>query len=139
MLERELFLDSSYLIALAVPADQHHDKAVDLFTEVRRQPRSLITTQAVMLEVADALAKPNHRESAVQLLRAFEADPTVEVVPLTQELYLRGLDLFASRHDKEWALTDCLSFVVMNERAIKQALTTDENFQQAAFTALLRG
>jgi hypothetical protein len=49
-----------------------------------------------------------------------------------------GFDLFASRPDKEWSLVDCISFVVMQQRRLKEALTTDHHFIQAGFRAMLR-
>jgi len=48
------------------------------------------------------------------------------------------VDLFAQRQDKDWSLTDCLSFVVMQDEGITQALTGDKHFEQAGFTALLK-
>jgi uncharacterized protein len=42
-----------------------------------------------------------------------------------------------SRRDKEWSLTDCISFVVMKERGLTEALTADHHFEQAGFKALL--
>lgn len=66
------------------------------------------------------------------------ADPRVEIVPLTEALYSQALILFRARPDKKWGLTDCISFVVMHERGIADALTTDEDFEQAGFRALLR-
>ena len=60
------------------------------------------------------------------------------ILPLSEELFARGLALFAKRGDKEWGLIDCISFVVMQERDITQALTTDTHFQLAGFQALMR-
>jgi predicted nucleic acid-binding protein len=62
----------------------------------------------------------------------------VEIVPLSEDLYQRALLLFAERGDKEWSLVDCLSFVVMQDRDIQAALTTDRHFQQAGFRTLMR-
>ena len=56
------------------------------------------------------------------------ANPNVEVVPLTAELAARGLDLYRARMDKEWGLTDCISFVVMQDRGIREALAADRHF-----------
>ncbi|MFM5887405.1 MAG: type II toxin-antitoxin system VapC family toxin, partial [Dolichospermum sp.] len=64
---------------------------------------------------------------------------SVEVVLLTNSLYKLAFDLFKQREDKEWGLVDCISFIVMQDRGISDALTTDIHFQQAGFRALLRG
>jgi uncharacterized protein len=134
----DLFLDAAYLIALAVTRDQHHERAMALRDELKLAPKRLVTTRAVALEVGDALAKARYRPAAVQLLRAFERDPNVEVVPISEELYERALKLYQDRDDKEWGMTDCVSFVVMQDRGLTSALTPDEHYQQAGFRALLR-
>ena len=138
MAARELFLDASYLIALAVPADEHHAKANQLLDSTVAASRLLVTTQAVLFEVGDALSRPRHRAAAVKLLKALESDPKVEIVHIEAGLHARALELFERRADKDWSLTDCLSFVVMQEHELTEALTTDEHFEQAGFTALLR-
>src|SRR5215470_3316240 len=92
-----------------------------------------------MVEIGNALGKQRHREAAVILLDALERDPTVEIIPVTEELSSRGFELYKHRPDKEWGLTDCISFVVMQERDLTKSLTTDSHFQQAGFEALLVG
>ena len=101
-------------------------------------PTRLVTTRAVLIEIGNALSKPRYRRAAVALLDALEADPRVEIVPVTDALYLEALQLFRARPDRKWGLTDCISFIVMRERGITDALTTDEDFEQAGFRALLR-
>jgi len=68
----------------------------------------------------------------------FFRDPQVDIVLLTEELYQQALALFRGRLDKEWGLIDCVSFVVMQERGLTDALTTDEHFEQAGFRVLLQ-
>ncbi|MBM4046280.1 MAG: type II toxin-antitoxin system VapC family toxin [Planctomycetes bacterium] len=138
MLPREVFLDTAYAIALSTPADEHHELAIELAEEIEAGHTRLITTRATMIEIGNALAQFRYRRSAVQLLRALEQDPNVEIIPLTELSYERAFRLFRERPDKEWGLTDCVSFVVMAERGLTAALTTDEHFQQAGFQALLR-
>jgi predicted nucleic acid-binding protein len=70
-------------------------------------------------------------------LKALEEDPDVEIVTLSEELYKRGLQLYRERRDKEWSLTDCISFIVMQELGLTEALTTDKHFRQAGFRVLL--
>ena len=134
----EIFLDTAYAIALSAPTDEHHQQALQLAGRLELQQTRIVTSRAVFLEIGSALAKLRYRKAAVQLLQSLEDDPAVEIVPLTEELYRRALLLFADREDKEWSLTDCLSFLIMQDRQIQAALTTDEHFQQAGFRALLR-
>ena len=134
----ELFLDTAYAIALSVTSDANHDRAVELAEQLEARQTKLITTRAVLLEIGNALSRQRYREAAVQLLEALEQDPQVECVPLTDELYQQAFELFRSRPDKDWGLIDCVSFVVMNQRGLTDALTTDEHFEQAGFRALLR-
>jgi predicted nucleic acid-binding protein len=99
----------------------------------------LITTRAVVLEIGDALARSNYRREAIKLLSSFEKDINfVQIVPISERLYEREFQLYRSRQDKEWGITDCISFIVMWEKGLTKALTTDRHFQQAGFQALLR-
>lgn len=133
----EVFLDASYAVALSSTRDMHHTRAVALAGRVRQAGTRLLTTRAVVLEIGNALAKRRYREAAVRLLEVLERDPRVEVVPLSEDLYRRAFDLYRSRPDKEWGLADCISFTVMQDRGLINALTTDEHFRQAGLRALL--
>ena len=73
-----------------------------------------------------------------ELQGALEKDLKIEIVPISEPLYTQALHLYRQRPDKEWGITDCISFIVMQNRDLTEALTTDEHFQQAGFRALLR-
>ena len=64
-------------------------------------------------------------------------DVSTTILPPTLELFEAGCDLYEQRPDKEWSLTDCISFVVMHNHGLTDALTADRHFQQAGFQALL--
>ena len=134
----KVFLDTAYAIALSVESDEHHERAEELADQLEAEATQLVTTRAVLLEIGNALSKKRYRKAALELLDALEQDPLVEIVPLSEELYKQALELFRSRPDKEWGLVDCASFVVMQERGLTEALTTDEHFKQAGFRPLLR-
>lgn len=135
----KLFLDSAYAIALSAPKDEYHERAVILAEQIEAEGARLITTRAVILEIGDALSSSGNRKAAIKLLTSLENDPNfVEIVPITEELYRRGFQLYRTRLDKEWGITDCISFIVMQDRGITEALTTDKHFRQAGFRALLR-
>jgi predicted nucleic acid-binding protein len=135
--EAEVFLDSSYAIALAAVTDEYHDQAISIAEELEQVQTRLITTRAILLEIGNALAKPRYRPAAVRMLVSLDSDPSVEIVPLTEQIYSEALLLYQNRSDKDWGLTDCVSFVVMGFREIKEALTADHHFEQAGFRALL--
>lgn len=75
---------------------------------------------------------------AVEVLTTLQSNPLVEIVAMTAEILSDAFDLYSRRSDKEWGMTDCVSFVVMRERGLIEALTMDQHFQQAGFRALLR-
>ena len=129
------FADSFYYIALPNRRDAAHEAARRL-SESATGPT--VTTTWVLIEVADALSDPALRRGAVRLIGALRADPDCLIVPASEEMFGRGLDLYAKRADKDWSLTDCISFVVMRERGLSEALTGDHHFEQAGFTPLLR-
>lgn len=135
---REVFLDTSFAIALSAITDQNHAKAVELAEQIEAENLRLVTTQAILLEIGNALSKQKYRSAAIQLLESLQADPNIEIVPLTNELYNAAFQLFKSRQDKEWGLVDCISFLVMQNRAITEVLTADDHFNQAGFRALLK-
>jgi uncharacterized protein len=135
---REFFLDTSFAIALSAITDQNHAKAVELAEQIEAQSICLVSTQAILLEIGNALSKQKYRAAAIQLLESLESDPNVKIIPLTNELYDAAFQLFRSRQDKEWGLVDCISFVVMQSLSITEALTADDHFNQAGFRALLK-
>jgi len=135
----EVFLDTAYALALSSSSDQFHPQAVSLAEQMEASGTRLVTTQAILLEIGNALSKPRYRQAAVQILDALEADPAVDIVPLSESLYARAKQVYRERPDKAWGLTDCVSFLVMQDRGLTDALTTDEHFQQMGFRALLRG
>ncbi len=134
----EVFLDTSFAIALSATTDQSHARAVDLANQLEENGTRLVTTQAILLEIGNALSKQRYRVAAIQLLESLVSDPNVEIVPLSSDLYNAAFNLFRNRLDKQWGLIDCVSFVVMQERGISEALTTDDHFNQAGFQALLK-
>ena len=134
----EVFLDTSFAIALSATTDQNHIRAVQIADQLEANRTRLVTTQAILLEIGNALSKQRYRLAAIQLLESLKADPNVEVVALTNELYAAAFNLFKSREDKEWGLVDCASFVLMQDRGITAALTSDADFHQAGFRAFLR-
>ncbi len=130
-----VFADSFYFIALLNPTDQFHAEAVRFSGTTRHR---LVTTTWVLVEVADALCGPKSRRLVRQAFDSIAAHPRTTVIEADTAWYARGLALYGARADKAWSLTDCISFEVMREHGLIDALTGDHHFEQAGFRALLR-
>lgn len=132
-----IFLDTAYVNALVNTRDQWHDAAVDWERKLSLDRRRLVTTEFVLVEIADGLAAIRFRGQAARVIAALQASPLLEIISASRELFMAALEMYRGRPDKDWGLTDCASFVVMGERGLSEALTTDDHFRQAGFRALL--
>ncbi len=128
------FVDSFYFIALLNPKDEHHARVMEA---TRRFAGPHVTTSLVLTEVADALCGSPLRPLTHRMLVQVHDDSNIDVVTPDHALFRSGIALYGARPDKSWSLTDCISFVVMSERGITEALTGDHHFEQAGFRALL--
>jgi len=97
-----------------------------------------ITTSSIIEETANALSNPKFRSSLITFYHNISRSSRVTILHVDPELWEKGWRLFSNRDDKNWSFTDCVSFVVMNERSIKNALTSDKHFFQAGFSAMLQ-
>jgi uncharacterized protein len=129
-----VFADTYYYLALLSESDADHERARQLSHTL---PGRTVTTAWVLAEVADALAAPELRSLFLALYERLRGNPNVTIVPPAIELFERGVDLYAHRPDKAWSLTDCISFVVMEDYRLADALTGDHHFEQAGFRAIL--
>ena len=129
------FADTAFYVALLRPTDDLHRAAVEFDRTFRG---SYVTTEYVLIELGNWLAEPGNRRAFIRLLDMLRSEPRVEIVPSDPAWVAKGIDLYTSRPDKGWSLTDCISFAVMAERRIESALTADHHFEQAGFVALLK-
>jgi uncharacterized protein len=129
----QIFVDTSFIVALINERDQYHEKAIELVD--RYDGQSLIITDVVLLEIANALAR-GYKMEAVRIIEELISSEDVEIVHLTTELFNQAFDLYKTHQDKAWGLVDCISFVVMQKRNVRLALSFDRHFVQAGFQAL---
>lgn len=134
MTRERIFLDTWFILALINARDEDHAEARRLVPRIRSAPK-LVTTDAILLEACNGLAKYD-RTGAAQFARTCYTDTQFDVVPINRRLITSALDQYEGVPDKEWGLTDCLSFVVMREREIQLAATRDHRFRQAGFMTL---
>ena len=130
----DAFVDTSFVIALVNQRDQHHLRALDLSSQFERRP--LLTTDAVLLEIGNALAK-NFREASIQVIDDFLTSSKIQIVHLYPDLFHKAFSLYRSRLDQTWGLIDCVSFILMREAGIVESLTADKHFEQAGLSSTL--
>ncbi len=133
-----VFADTGYWIAILLPGDWLHDRAVSMAATY--DEATVVTTQMVLTEVLNHVSKmgPNTRLAAVRFLEDLGSNPNVDIVPQADSQFRAAVERYVSRSDQRWGLTDCASFLVMEERGITEVLAYDRDFEQAGFVALLR-
>ena len=130
----EAFVDTSFVIALINKSDQYDSQALKLAARFDKRP--LITTDAVLLEIGNALAR-NFKAQSVEIIEYFITSDEIRVVSLSSDLFRRAFELYRSHADKSWGLVDCISFIVMKDLKLTQSLTADRDFEQAGFEVLI--
>ena len=135
---RTIFADSGYWIAFLHTGDRLHERARAVAADLGST--RIVTTQMVLTEVFGHLSRLGSRQRglAVSLVQDLEARASVEIVPQTDEQFRAAVERYAARGDQRWSLTDCASFLIMEDRGIREALAFDRDFEQAGFAALLR-
>ena len=136
MSSSRLLLDTVFIQALLNRRDQYHAQAKAFLPQVRAA-KEVWVTEAVLIEVGNALSAVN-RTATVQFIEQCYHTPNLRVVTVDPLLLTRALQLYHERPDKTWGLTDCISFVVMQEQGLTDAVTADEHFVQVGYRALLR-
>jgi uncharacterized protein len=136
----DIFADTAGWGHLVDPTQKCHDRAAGIYRDARRRGDTLVTTNYVLMELAALLTNPLRipRTKIVAFVESLKTSPHVAIVHVDSSLDERAWQLFADRHDKEWSLVDCASFIVMRQRNLLEALTTDRHFEQAGFSRLLK-
>ena len=135
-MKRIVFLDTGYLIALIRKNDQFHAAAIEA-SEL--YPGPFLTTDLILVELANSLSKPLYRKTVVTVVEKIQTDSNTTIIPFASEGMSKAFSLFKRHKDKAWGMVDCYSFVVMEKRRVRHALTFDDHFRQAGFDTPLIG
>jgi uncharacterized protein len=133
----KVFVDTAAWIALFNKRDALHVSARQMMDTLQQQNIYLLTTDFVLLEVADAFCATSMRRLTVDYINRLRLLNSLEIVPVSSALLTQGWHLYQQRLDKSWGLTDCISFTVMAQAEITQAFTSDHHFEQAGYVKLL--
>lgn len=135
---RRVFADTGYWVALLNPKDELHQKARDISKQM--DSLYILTSEMVLAEVLNDFSKRGafFRQAAIELIESLYNHPNVTVIQQSSSQFQEGLLLYKKRLDKEWSITDCVSFKIMEEYGITEALAYDKHFEPVGFIALLR-
>lgn len=128
-----LFLDTNFAVALNLRNDQAHVAATRCWDAVLDNRQGIVTTTFVLDEAVTFLNSRGQHRLAIAVGNQLLHSPVITIVHIDAPLLDRGWSYFVRHHDKRYSLTDCISFVVMQERGLGQALTFDRHFAQAGF------
>ena len=135
---QKVFVDTSAWIALINSSDNLAAKAKQILVRLNQQQVILVTTEFILLEVADALCKTHLRQKTYAYIHGIKQVPDIiKIIPLEQSLLEKGWGIYHQYSDKDWGLTDYISFVVMRQEGITEAFTSDRHFEQAGLTKLM--
>jgi uncharacterized protein len=132
-----VFCDTSFFIALENCDDPYHEKGCTLAFQLIQEKAIFLLHWGIVLEIGDGFAKLKRRLAGMRLLEQFFNEEIYVIAPIKNDLLQEGIHLYQSRPDKDYGLTDCLSFTLMRREKIVKALTADYHFQQEGFLALL--
>ena len=132
-----VFVDTAAWVALLNTRDELHESAQKQLEALRRQNAQLITTEFVLVELANIFCAPVWRQRVVKFIDGLRRLPNLQIIPADSLLLDKGWNLFRNRPDQEWSLTDCTSMFVMESNQIKLAFSSDHHFEQAGFVKLL--
>ena len=127
------FLDTSYLLALEFARDQNHTAAELHWQKILQSSPSLVTTSYIFDEVVTYLNSRGHHTRAIRVGNSLLASGSVELIHVDHALFYEGWQYFQQHQDKDYSLTDCISFVVMKRFDANTAFTFDRHFVQAGF------
>jgi predicted nucleic acid-binding protein len=133
-----VFADTGYWIALLNPRDELHQKAYATSREY--SSNEIVTTELVLTEFLNSFSDygPRLRQAAAHAVESLRNTSEMVIVPQTSQLFGKALKRYQEMADKSWSLTDCASFLIMEEERLTAALTHDRHFSQAGFQTLLR-
>lgn len=128
-----VFLDTGYLLALELSNDQNHPAASRHWRSLRKRLPPLVTTSYVFDEVVTYFNSRGYHAKAVEVGNRLLESPSVQFVQVDEGLFREGWRYFQQHRDKDYSLTDCISFVVMKRSGIETAFAFDQHFVQAGF------
>jgi predicted nucleic acid-binding protein len=135
---KKVFVDTFYWLAVARPGDSWKTQAEKAKSSIGNV--FMVSTDEVLTEFLNALSRGGEymRKQAVQMVKKILENPNVKVIAQSRDSFLKGLELYGQRADKDYSLTDCISMNVMAKEGITEVLTNDKHFEQEGYVVLIK-
>jgi predicted nucleic acid-binding protein len=130
-----MLLDTSGLLCLHFSTEPLHTQTCIAYQKsTKRLTHNYIIAESIALANARRFPRTPVLDFVVDLLN--NAD--IEIVWVDEPINQAAVELLILRQDKTYSLCDAVSFVLMRQRGICEALTTDRHFEQEGFVRLLK-
>ena len=137
IVKNKVFIDTSGWLALVNKKDKYHKKAKNVKKEIDEKNYEIYTSNFVIVEIANGLSKIKFKHLAVNLVEKIRGSEDINNITVNNNIFEEAWDLFKDYDDKEWGLTDCTSFIIMENYNIQKNLSNDHHFEQKGFINLL--
>ncbi len=139
-MNRAVFADTFYWIALTTPTDSTHQQSLATAKRLEAERTLIVTTEEVLAEyLTYFVGRPaSTRQAAVRNVERIQGHALFRVLWQSHDSFLAGFALYKARPDKGYSLTDCISMEAMRREGLTDALTNDLHFTQEGFRALFR-
>ena len=127
------FLDTSFVIALELKDERHHQAVISYWQSMARSSTQLVTTSYVFDEIVTFFNSRGRHDKAIEVGERLLRSKAIKLIQVDEDLFLKGWQYFQQHQDKSYSLTDCISFLVMQQLKLGVALTLDRHFSQAGF------
>ncbi len=132
-----IFLDTNGWLALLNRTETMYAPANHAWASIIRGKHRIILTDWVVAETGNGLARAKDKTRLAEALDRILQVTHNELIYVHEDLLRKAIALFGQHADKSWGLVDCASFIVMRDRGITDAFTSDRDFEQAGFQCLL--
>ncbi|KAM3107142.1 type II toxin-antitoxin system VapC family toxin [Phormidesmis sp. 146-33] len=118
------------------PGDEWHSRVKTVANTLNTA--QIFTTDEIFVEVLtfSSTRRTLMRKRAVELVKSTMMNPRIRVIQQTRDSFLAGIELYETRSDKEYSLTDCISMNTMRQLGLTEVLTHDKHFAQEGFVIL---
>jgi predicted nucleic acid-binding protein len=134
----EIFVDTSGFYALLIKGDDRHGAVVRILRDARRRKRRFVTSDHVLDETATLLKARGHGHLLNAFFDSLQASRACRTEWTDADRFHAAQAFFLKHVDQAWSFTDCLSFCLMKELRLRDALSKDGHFHKAGFVALLK-